>query len=289
MVTRCPECSTAFRVSTEQLQARDGTVRCGRCQRVFNAFDSLTTWPDSALAQEEAAGPEAAAPQVEPAAGAPPAVDPAAAPADAPLAQAPGAAMSAPLPAVVRSPRPAAGTVAADRDELPELDWALEEPPRRRATLAWTLAAALAALALAAQGAYFFRTELAAAAPSLRSPLEAGCRVLGCEVPLPARAEYIVIEASDLKVDETRANRLLLTAAIRNRAPFAQRFPALELTLTGAQNQPLARRVFLPEDYVARDRPLSAGLAPNAVADVLLALDTGDLAPAGYRLYSFYP
>lgn len=36
-VTRCPHCSTRFHISTEQLQAAAGAVRCGACMQVFNA------------------------------------------------------------------------------------------------------------------------------------------------------------------------------------------------------------------------------------------------------------
>ncbi|MBS1226996.1 MAG: family finger-like protein [Proteobacteria bacterium] len=41
MKTRCPDCQTTFRVTPEQLKARAGKVRCGQCQGVFNALDSL--------------------------------------------------------------------------------------------------------------------------------------------------------------------------------------------------------------------------------------------------------
>ena len=41
MKTRCPDCQTVFRVTPEQLKARAGKVRCGHCQGVFNALDSL--------------------------------------------------------------------------------------------------------------------------------------------------------------------------------------------------------------------------------------------------------
>lgn len=41
MLTRCPACATTFRVTPEQLKARAGKVRCGKCQAVFNALDSL--------------------------------------------------------------------------------------------------------------------------------------------------------------------------------------------------------------------------------------------------------
>jgi len=41
MRTRCPACSTVFRVTSDQLRAKAGKVRCGYCQAVFNAFDEL--------------------------------------------------------------------------------------------------------------------------------------------------------------------------------------------------------------------------------------------------------
>lgn len=43
MNTTCPKCSTSFRVNSEQLAAREGKVRCGRCSHVFNGFMYLGT------------------------------------------------------------------------------------------------------------------------------------------------------------------------------------------------------------------------------------------------------
>ena len=37
IVTRCPTCQTAFRVTSEQLLTANGMVRCGKCIGVFNA------------------------------------------------------------------------------------------------------------------------------------------------------------------------------------------------------------------------------------------------------------
>lgn len=63
MRTRCPACSTVFRVTSEQLRLKAGKVRCGHCQTVFNAFDeflpddhtpaSQTQLPPSAVAGHE--------------------------------------------------------------------------------------------------------------------------------------------------------------------------------------------------------------------------------------------
>ena len=41
MQTTCPECHTTFRVSQDHLGARRGLVRCGTCNAVFNAYDTL--------------------------------------------------------------------------------------------------------------------------------------------------------------------------------------------------------------------------------------------------------
>lgn len=39
MYTRCPQCSTCFRVTERHLAIAKGKVRCGRCQHVFNATE----------------------------------------------------------------------------------------------------------------------------------------------------------------------------------------------------------------------------------------------------------
>lgn len=43
LVTRCPNCGTAFRITPFHLQAHGGDVRCGRCAKVFNGFSTLAT------------------------------------------------------------------------------------------------------------------------------------------------------------------------------------------------------------------------------------------------------
>jgi predicted Zn finger-like uncharacterized protein len=41
LATRCNSCGTAFRVVRDQLRISEGWVRCGQCQEVFNALESL--------------------------------------------------------------------------------------------------------------------------------------------------------------------------------------------------------------------------------------------------------
>ena len=46
LITTCAVCRARFRVTPQQLNARQGQVRCGNCQKVFNGFESLERFPD---------------------------------------------------------------------------------------------------------------------------------------------------------------------------------------------------------------------------------------------------
>lgn len=66
MLTRCPGCATAFRVTPDQLKARQGKVRCGECRHVFNALDSLVEEPAAVVPPVVAVPAPSAPPPAEP-------------------------------------------------------------------------------------------------------------------------------------------------------------------------------------------------------------------------------
>ena len=76
LVTRCPACRTAFRLVADQLRLRQGLVRCGQCDTVFDAREHLIELP----APEPAAGPETVAQAGEGIAAPAPATPPAPSP-----------------------------------------------------------------------------------------------------------------------------------------------------------------------------------------------------------------
>jgi predicted Zn finger-like uncharacterized protein len=41
LATRCPHCQTSFRVTMQQLELREGRVRCGACREIFNGIDTV--------------------------------------------------------------------------------------------------------------------------------------------------------------------------------------------------------------------------------------------------------
>jgi predicted Zn finger-like uncharacterized protein len=163
------------------------------------------------------------------------------------------------------------------------------EPRARRPAWIWWIASAVALAALAVQIGFHFRGEIPLLWPAARPALERLCAEIGCDLPLPRRAELMSIEASDLQADGANPGVMVLTATIRNRAVFPQQFPSLELTLTNAQDQAVARRVLQARDYLGRGTDLEAGFAGNSELAVRVFIEASALKPTGYRLYLFYP
>ncbi|AVT11918.1 DUF3426 domain-containing protein [Paracidovorax avenae] len=129
------------------------------------------------------------------------------------------------------------------------------------------------------------RDRLAAQHPALRPLLQVLCAPLQCRIAPPRRIADVVIDSSSF--NKARGDGFLLALTIRSRADFPVAMPALELTLTDAQEQPVLRRVLLPQDLSAPAElpahgewggawPVNVGAAGNARV-------------AGYRLLAFYP
>ena len=262
LITRCPTCGTTFRAQPSQLSARSGMVRCGKCAAIFDGVANL-------VAESAAADAAEPSPQLG-------------------LFEAGARPAPRPVPRPARHPAPRR-VRPADDEPLPE--FLEEQSPRSRFSVAWGLGALIALAALAGQLVYQYRTELATLAPQVQPFLAEGCRFLDCELRLPRRPDLLSIESSDLQADARRESLIVLHAVIRNRAPFAQELPALELTLTDPGDRPLVRRVLRPEDY-RQGLPAALrapGIAPGAEAVLRLHFDTGDVRATGYRLYLFYP
>jgi hypothetical protein len=224
-----------------------------------------------------------------------PAASPAASVGSAPHAATPPARSAAPQERPIPAPAHVTPALRAGPDieaqeplTLPEelFQPGLAAPGRRRF---WLAANVALILGLAAQAAWFFPTQIAMQAPALRPTLQQYCGWLGCVVGLPRLPDQIFIEASDLQLlDAARPGQVLLTATVRNRAVFAQEFPLLELTLTGAENQTAARRVFAPSEYLDTAMDPARGIGAQQEVSIRLYLDTAELRATGYRLYLFF-
>ena len=284
MITHCPSCHTHFRVRAEQLAVRAGQVRCGKCNRVFDALEYLSE--DLAAAREFSADPAAAAGGAGVAADAAPAY--AAIRAGEP--QEPATAADADADAM-HAATGTPGTAAPD-DAPAEFDFgpmAAAGPGKRARRWPWVLGALLLLLVLLAQATYQYRSAVMVLFPQAKPHAAALCARLGCELPLPQRIELISIEASDLQADTSNPAIMVLAATLKNRAIFDQQLPMLELTLTDAQDQPVVRRVLAAQDYIGKAVNLQAGFAANSEIAIKVFIEGSQVKATGYRLYLFYP
>jgi predicted Zn finger-like uncharacterized protein len=244
MQTRCPACHTIFRVTAAQLKARAGLVRCGHCARVFNAEEHR-------VEATPVSSPEGGEEKKKKRA---------------------------------RKPRTAEVTPAL---EPPTLELPPLLAPRRartpRAGL-WLGAAIAAALGLAVQFGYLNRDALAQH-DGFRSAWNTLCTPLGCALEAPHDLRQVEL------LDQTRIaphpkfdQALRIRAALVNRAPFAQPYPWMEVSLTDSNGALLARRSFRPEQYLEPPLKVDPLMPPDVVLSALLDVTNPDNRAVGYEI-----
>ncbi len=300
LATRCPWCETVFRLSKEQAALRAGMVRCGICGHTFNALDYLVRGTDlGGHAERLLAVSSIAKRSLPPEPIAPPE---------------PAAAWRTTAPAAPILPDddsidvvPIAGERRYEEDELEDepiggerraqpafLRQARDEEPEPMSTLAvtgWTLLNLIALVALLGQAAYFWRGDVYGAFPQLSALVDQACTQLGCQIEPPGDIEQITVESSALEPSANRPDVVTFSTLLRNHSAVAQRYPAIELTLTDAQDHPTVRRVLLPRDYLSTGEQtrLEAGLSANSEVSIKLPLLVSNALVVGYRTRVFYP
>lgn len=294
MHTTCPECRTTFRVSPAQLDARRGLVRCGYCQAVFNAYDTLV--PD---AEAPAATPAESPDEASPAWDIPPPSLPESLKRERPEAEHDFSSEHDQADAEaadddyilhlgaeddkVPSPPPADSTDAILLSDLPT-----RERRAGASKVPWVLLNVALLLVLLGQSAYFLRGSLVAWLPELRPQLESACKTLGCRIPLASEVEALRIEASSLETDPEQPNRATLRVSISNRSRQAQQWPYLVLKLTDWRGIALAQRAFKPEEYLGKGATIAGGVAPMSEQEFRLDLDLTGLSASGYEVVAKY-
>jgi predicted Zn finger-like uncharacterized protein len=254
LVTRCPNCTSVFKVTPQHLQVQEGNVRCGHCLQIFNSFSDLATL------QEE--------------------ID-----ADKPLElsieseEAKRDTKNEALAAEVSD-----ATKVGDQDSY-TFD-AIQSP---RVSRVWGLINICILVILVGQAIYLYRAEFSIFLPSARPYLEQYCEILNCKISISQQTELLSIESSDMQKEAAQQGVATLIVMIRNQATLPQLFPSLELTLTDTKDKALASRIFSPGEYLEKNGHLSDAIEPDKEINVTLKIDSGDLNAAGYRLLLLYP
>lgn len=233
MFTRCPKCHALYELGVPELRAGGGEVLCGQCRIIFSALPSLADSAEEATASSPF---KRKIPLLDAVVGPSAVEESAAAPADA-------------------SPEPEED--AATDEEFPE-DFAYAPLPS--ASPLWGVACLAAVVLLLWQGWHFERDRLARD-ERWRPWMETACRLAGCTLPVRRDLARIEILDRQLNPAEGPVESLEFHTVLANYADFSQPFPRLKLSLTYFDGDPIAQRVFPPEEYLspevaAKDMPM---------------------------------
>ena len=291
-ITRCPTCSQAFKLDESVLNAKEGQVRCGFCNSVFNAKEHLyrakVTAPVTVAVMERQAEVErqgiasmkALASQLQGFE----AVDDSAnltrvtpAPAVAPARQ---EVINAPLAQETTAPAvPAAIEPANAEEPTEELDDEEEDDePKRPRTWLWALIALVALAGIAVQLMAMYRPLVLEKAPQMEKAYAPICQYLKCaqtEAEKAPKAPALTVVSQSLeKLDDKRWG---VRVTVKNGTDIVQKYPTLLVQLKGAKEDVLTRRQVLPENYL-EDK--TATIAAQTQTEIGIAFELQEGEPA---------
>lgn len=128
------------------------------------------------------------------------------------------------------------------------------------------------------------RRWIAATWPPVRPYLEQLCGPLRCEIGPYRQIAAVIVDGSTFH--KTRTDQYQFSLTLKNRSETSVEMPAIELTLTDAQDQPVLRRVLTPQDLAA-PAELTAQSEWNLAATLFVNLSNTRIT--GYRVLAFYP
>ena len=263
-ITHCPECSTAFKVSPEQLALASGWVRCGRCGAVFEALQHFSPALASAPTPTSPPPPSPPSPPPPPQDEALP--DPSFARLDQELGLKTSWPQTKPEAQAPKSPQGVTTQVARPQG-------------------VWLLGCGVLLLVFVWQILLSQRHLLFAEEPSLKPWLEVLCAPLACEVQWPQEPHSIQIENTSFNEDPEGGYALQIRLRNTQHHPVAT--PYLELSLVDLQDQVVLRRVFSVSEM---GLPESLAALRDARASLRFDLDAQvSEHVSGFHALIFYP
>ncbi|MDH5631517.1 MAG: zinc-ribbon and DUF3426 domain-containing protein [Gammaproteobacteria bacterium] len=272
MYCRCPECQTVFSITSQQLQERNGLVRCGHCTTVFRGDQNLVGSPAAAPAKPVKA----------------PVAVPTPAESSTPISTAADATTPA-LPEFKidtrprRHIRPDQTQLSRDeaRDILKELTG--RRPGQRTRPVYWGLGSLVLLLLVCAQTLYYYRDNLAWH-PQLGSYIHQACEFAGCTIAPRQDVALIELTGTSVAPHPKFKSALRIKATLINRAKYEQPFPHMEVKLTNRRGETTSRRLFGPDNYLDKEERTSGSMSRNTANRIQLDVTSPDDATEGYEI-----
>jgi predicted Zn finger-like uncharacterized protein len=139
---------------------------------------------------------------------------------------------------------------------------------------------------LSLQLAHHWRDPIAARWPATLPLLSQWCEFASCTIEAPRRIDDIAVESTGFaRIAGAGADQFRVSVVLRNRGALTLAMPWVDLSLTDASGNLLARKALSPQDFRS---PLKV-LAPAGEAQLQLVLATGTPLVTGYTVEIFYP
>ncbi len=246
MYTRCPGCQTIFNLTPAQLSARQGKVRCGHCDKVFQA--------DRHLLKTLPRAPAKPAGQKRPAAKPKPAARP------------------------ERAHRPEAIPLISEL--------MFPETPLPRATRSgfWIAGSTLLLLVMLGQLLFFYPSDVAPPDALWRPWVAQLCETLGCDLSPRHRVHLIELVETQVAPHPQYDKALRIRATLVNRAGEAQPYPLMEVSLTNTSGLTVTRRSFAPAEYLENPAQAHDGMLSHVAVAAQLDITHPDRRALGYEI-----
>jgi predicted Zn finger-like uncharacterized protein len=250
--TRCPGCHIVHPVNASLLAQGAGKYRCGKCNQINNALESLfDEWPDSG--------------DHPPVAGKLPVLG-----FHLDLEAAKQARLS---PAEASSFTAEAGGEDQGTGRT-----------KKMLKAAWITTAIVLLILVTFYLAEFFQQPLLDSSIVRNVLVKTGLKEASPTAPF-RNLDQVQLLSRDMRSHPTRPDALSLNLTIVNRAPRSQAFPKLEVILLDSSGQTLISRLFEPDEYLAEGADIETGMTPQAYLHINLDLADPGRQAVGFELH----
>ena len=215
MQTKCPNCSTLFRVTEAQLDMADGMVRCGFCKEIFNARAGNDQENNenqlNAFNANQPEGTESFETLIA---------------SDANKEAEPGSYFSDAPDGIINT-----------------------RPYSTAATVAWSLAILILIAALAAEYIWFNQPQLLQD-QRFQSMTAILCEVTDCTHLQKRDPAQIEMVSRNVYSHPNEKNALMVSTTLVNHASYAQPYPDVQIDFSNVRGELVASRRFKPDEYL---------------------------------------
>ena len=252
METSCPHCGSRYFISDNQLQAALGRVKCGECEEVFNALQSLKSFEGKLPPDYQSK----------------------------PVVNKNSEAIKRAAMANSHPVEPATSTERRVDERRSDLSLHEAMYGHERNSLAsfipffWFIGILMLVVIGIAQAVYYHRYQLIDK-PSYQQQVLKLCELVPCAELEFSSINQIKLLERNVFTHPVASDALMVSGSFVNQAPFPQKFPNMLVSLFDIRGDLIANRVFEPAEYLQNNKNIPVLEANKPVQFRLEVVDPG--------------